>query len=59
MNLTLGWSIALTILQVFYEHTLAQVPQEHIKERNIDGMMAATMLFNLTKDHLKIKIRSV
>jgi len=44
---------------MFYEQTLAQVSQEHIKEGNIDGLMASTMLFNLTKDHLKMQIWSV
>lgn len=37
---------------VCYSQTLAQVAQEHIKERDINGLMVAPMFLNLAQDHL-------
>ena len=34
------------------ELTLAQIPEEHVEEGDVDWLMAATMLLNLTQHHL-------
>lgn len=34
------------------EQTLAEIPEEHIKKGDVDWLMAAAMLLNLTQHHL-------
>lgn len=33
--------------------TLAQVSEEHIKERDLDGPVGSSVVFNLAQDHLE------
>jgi hypothetical protein len=40
-----------------HPHTLTQVPQEHVEEGDVDGLMAAAVLLNLTQDHLRGETR--
>lgn len=34
------------------EQTLAEIPEEHVKKGDVDWLMAAAMLLNLTQHHL-------
>lgn len=33
--------------------TLAEMPEEHIKEGDVDGLVASSMVFNLAQHHLQ------
>lgn len=34
--------------------TLAEIPEEHVKEGDVDWLMAAAMLLDLTQHHLMV-----
>lgn len=40
------------ILWCHHSQTLAQVAQKHIKERDVNGLMVASMFLNLAQNHL-------
>jgi hypothetical protein len=38
--------------------TLAEMPEKHIKEGDIDGLVGSSVVFNLSQHHLQPNIRA-